>query len=429
MPYKTQASRGLYGRSLTRAREEEMNGRNGRFIALTLACAAGLISCAGGEGGAGVTVRDSAGVQIVESRGSAGVGPSGWSLGAAPLLAIGVDEGAVEYQFSQVEGALRLPDGRFAVSDGGSREIRFFDVDGRFLSSSGRRGDAPGEYQMIYAMGYGPGDSIWVFDYGNRRFTVLTDDGELARTLTLGTTLANVAAVGRSADGSFVVKELWSAGGAQGGAIQLGLIRDPVAVARFATAGGRPDTIGLVPGREIFAWTENGRAVMSTPLFAHSVSAVVHGDAVFVGDQATFEIGVYSAAGALRRLIRLPDVDLRLTADDIARATEDRLAGTPEARRIMARRQLESMELPENQPAYGPLLVDADGNLWAGSYAAYPKPPASWRVFAPDGRAIGSLRMPERFRPFQIGSDWVLGVGRDEFDVEYVHLYELIKHE
>ena len=41
-----------------------MNGTNGGFLARTLACA-GVIACAGGEHGAGVTVRDSAGVRIV----------------------------------------------------------------------------------------------------------------------------------------------------------------------------------------------------------------------------------------------------------------------------------------------------------------------------------------------------------------------------
>jgi len=42
-----------------------------------------------------------------------------------------------------------------------------------------------------------------------------------------------------------------------------------------------------VAGREIFISTENGRAVMSTPLFARNSSAVIRDAAVFVGDQVT----------------------------------------------------------------------------------------------------------------------------------------------
>ena len=35
--------------------------------------------------------------------------------------------------------------------------------------------------------------------------------------------------------------------------------------------------------------------------------------------------------------------------------------------------------------------------------------------------------MAPRFFPYSIGGDWVLGVERDELDVEYVVLYPLLK--
>jgi hypothetical protein len=392
-------------------------------VALIVMVATG---CAAPESGRRFAVRDSAGIEIVESR--AASGPVGaWSVDELPSLEIGVEEGPPEYQFSQVEGALRLPDGRLVIADAGSREIRFFDADGRFQSGSGRRGDAPGEYRQIIAMGYGPGDSIWVFDYGNRRFTVLTDAGELARTLTLDPTLANVSAVGRLADGAFVVREFWSAGGGDAGAIRLGLVRDPAAVARYTPDGARMDTIGVFLGREVYIGTEGGRGVMSTPLFAHGTSAAVYAEEVFIGDQERFEVGVYSPSGMLSRIIRLTDADLRVTRDDVERAREQRLASVPEERRTDMRAHLDAMDVPATRPAYGRLLVDSDGDLWVGDYAPYPEDPILWHVFDAAGRLVTALHVPARFRVFDIGGNWILGVWRDDFDVEHVRLYRLRK--
>ncbi len=388
--------------------------------------AGGAAACAEHGESSRFTVRDSAGVEIVESRAAAGLDAAAWSVDAPPLLEIGVEEGSTEYQFSRVEGAVRLPGGRIVVADAGSREIRFFDSEGHFLSASGRRGDAPGEYRQIIALGEGPGDSIWVFDYGVRRFTVLTEDGRVARTLTLDPTLSNVGAVGRLADGSFVVREFWWAGGG-GGEIRLGLRRDPAALARYSPDGATLDTIGLFLGREVYIGTEGGRGVMSTPLFAHGTSAAVRDDEIFIGDQERFEIGVYSAEGVLRRLIRLTHLDLRVTRTDIERATEQRLASVRAEQRVAMRAHLAAMDVPATRPAYGRLLVDSEGNLWVGDYAAYSDDPVLWRVFGAGGRLVTALRVPDRFRIYDIGADWVLGVWRDDFDVEHIRLYNLRK--
>jgi hypothetical protein len=46
-------------------------------------------------------------------------------------------------------------------------------------------------------------------------------------------------------------------------------------------------------------------------------------------------------------------------------------------------------------------------------------------VFDPDGSMIARLSMPGGFLPTQIGDDFVLGITRDELDVEHVRLYGL----
>jgi hypothetical protein len=70
-------------------------------------------------------------------------------------------------------------------------------------------------------------------------------------------------------------------------------------------------------------------------------------------------------------------------------------------------------------------MVDAIGNLWAAEYVRYPDPPTVWTVFAMDGELLGEVHMPHGFQPLHIGKDWMIGVGRDELDVEYVRLYRI----
>jgi hypothetical protein len=40
---------------------------------------------------------------------------------------------------------------------------------------------------------------------------------------------------------------------------------------------------------------------------------------------------------------------------------------------------------------------------------------------------LGSVALPDRFRPTQIGSDFVLGVWSDDLDVQHVRMYRLDK--
>jgi hypothetical protein len=342
------------------------------------------------------------------------------------MLALGASDTAAEYEFAGIEGALRLPDGRIVAADAGSREIRFYGADGGFLGATGGRGEAPGEYELIDDIGYGPGDSIWVYDFGLRRFTVLTDSGRLVRTMMLGPELSNVGAVGRLADGSFVVREYWSSRD-DAAEPRAGLTREPAAVARYSMDGSRLDTIGLFPAREVFIGSEAGRAVMAAPLFARTLSVAVSGERVVIGDPVTFEFSLYTPAGHLRRLVRIRDLDLHVRPEDVEAEIEARLAMEPPDRRPMMRAHLEAMDVPETRPAYGRLLADREGHVWVADYTTAASEPRDWRVFNREGRLLGRVTLPDRFRALDIGAEWIVGVWRDEEDVETVRVYRILK--
>ena len=108
-------------------------------------------------------------------------------------------------------------------------------------------------------------------------------------------------------------------------------------------------------------------------------------------------------------------------------AIDEILAREPEERRTMMRQHLEEMALPPSKPAYSRLMIDEAGNIWAAAYARYPAAPRTWTVFAQTGELLGEITVPHEFKVLHIGTAWILGVGRDELDVEYVRLYRLLK--
>ncbi len=105
--------------------------------------------------------RDSAGIAIVENV-AVSRGTAAWRFVEPPVVELGVLEGQPAHQFSQVVGATRLSDGRIAVADGGSKELRFFDTNGRHLVSVGGPGEGPGEFRFLYSLDRLPGDTLIV---------------------------------------------------------------------------------------------------------------------------------------------------------------------------------------------------------------------------------------------------------------------------
>jgi len=397
----------------------------GGAIGAAILIAPFVAGCGGGEGstpllaGAG---RDSAGVLVVESRDPVWPAGAGWRLSAAPELEIGAADGAVEYQFEEVAGLVPLSGGRWAVADAGASEIRVYDAAGRFIRAAGRPGDGPGEYRRLNAIGVGPGDTLWVYDFGTRRFTVLDPGLLVARTVTLSGDLANVGGVALLPDGGFLVREYWSSRPAT--TLALGLRRDPAAVARVDRAGRVRDTTVLVPGREVLISNEGGRAVMSAPLAARAATVAWAGDQVVVGDQTTFELRVYGLDKGLRRVVRRVGVDLRLDPDAVARALDRRLADVPPGQRPARRVELDALPRPATRPAYGDVLADGAGRIWAAVWVPDGDAPA-WTVFDPAGRLLGDVPMPPGFTPRWIGDDLVAGVQRDDLGVERVRVHRI----
>jgi hypothetical protein len=111
------------------------------------------------------------------------VATGSWQVDSVPLTAIGISSGDPRYELDQANSAVRLADGRIAIANSGTHELRFYDASGGVAGVSGRDGDGPGEYRgamAVYTMGP---DSLVVYANGNQRYSVLDSLGRYAHTI------------------------------------------------------------------------------------------------------------------------------------------------------------------------------------------------------------------------------------------------------
>lgn len=397
----------------------------GWFAVLGVVLGPVLAGCGDGGRPPPWTVRDSAGVEVVESVRPAWGDGEARRVAAEPVFRVGAVEGDAEELLSEVVGAVRLADGTVAVADA-AQEVRFFGPGGDHVRSVGGPGEGPGEFTGLAALGRHPGGGVWAWDFSLRRVTRITGDGEIRGVVTLDPEPPVLSPVGVLPDGTFVFKQLWGAS-ATAAATRTGLRRDAVAVVRVDASGALLDTVALVPGREVHIGEEDGRGVMTTPPFGRNAVGTVRAGRVVVGSQETFEVRELAPDGALRRILRIPSRDVRLDPGDARRLLDERVEAAPPDRRAAVRRSLGAIPLPESRPAYGGLLADREGNLWVSEWAPFPRVPGRWTVFGPAGRWLGDVEMPPGFQPTDIGDDWILGVSRDAMDVEYVVAFPLLE--
>lgn len=386
---------------------------------------ASLAGCTEPEHASGPMVRDSAGIVIVENTSPAWGEGEGWFLSDEPSLTIGETEGTEEYELYNVISAFRVSGGEIVVACRGTNELRFFDSAGSYLRAVGREGGGPGEFRNMFSMWRMGSDSLAVFEYGNARVSVLSDDGQFGRVIKFDQVPGRPTPipVGPFSDGSFL-----------GRAHMLGdeepvseeIHRGTVLFVRWSGEGELLDTEVSRPDGERYHGTVSGRSIMRSPPFSREFGVVASADAWYYGSMDRFEIEEYSPEGDLRRIFRR-EVENRPVTPELEGELRDWALERYSRMPAPVLDWIMSMPVPETMPAHGAdIAMDDDGNLWVSEYRLPTEQP-SWAVFDPEGRFLGVVDTPANGFVTHIGSDFVLGVWQDELDVEQVRMYRIIK--
>jgi hypothetical protein len=392
---------------------------------------------AGAPAGDGVSVAGSAGVAIISSSEAAWGDGDGWRLEDSPRIEIGVVEGSPAYQFDRIMGAATLSDGRIAVADMGSSEVRVFDASGRHMTSMGGPGDGPGEFRQITGMQRLPDDGLAV-ENQRHRVQILEPGGTLRRAVTTGTVQMNVdpvafhespaaslLVVGWLDDGSFIGwRSTQPSLTANREFLEAEVLQHTYS--RFGPDGEEEEEIVRLAGMAVHPHPMN---LVLPGVFGSRTHARASGGHLVLGISGSGEVLWYRLDGELERIARLAWVRRTASEEMIERYVQASAPPLPEG---LARGRTFKEELP----AFSDLIVDAHGNVWLRrfevehafttmQYLRTFDVPSSWVVLDPAGRWLGDVEMPANFSALEIGEDHVLGVGRDEFGVEYVRVYGL----
>lgn len=357
------------------------------------------------------TVRDSAGVEIVEH------GPltdrTAFEVGE-PRVRVGWGGG--DHQFVRVTTGVLLEDGGAAVGDAERDELVYIGPAGEVEAVVGGSGEGPTEIGALVGVHPVAGDSVLVEDLGNQRFSVFHPDGFVRSRRKnwdgVGLPLMSLGSLGEGLAMTVSgyrpdIEEPW--------------VTAPLV--HHVPGSGRWDTLAIYDLAMSFTPGE-----VSNPL-RPSGAAILTGDELLVvrGDRP--EVRRLDASGRLVGIVRWEPRDRMLT-DSMWNVYAERVRArtrNPDPQAVEADLRERREAVVEPLPPMGRLYADAEGNAWVSEYLMDYSHPSAFRVFAPDGAWLGWVRMPPRTEILDIGSDRMLAIQRDDFDVEAVAVLPILR--
>ena len=397
--------------------------------ALAFGLSLGLVYCTPGGGltfdqpqlPAPAMSRDSAGIRIVEYAGTPDAAAP-FRFAAEPRYRHGADPG--DYTFRRIHPGSLFPDGSVVVSDVGRQELVALGPDGSSHEVLAGPGRGPGDVDYVgatFALGQ---DRLMAVDMFLDRLTIFAA-GSVERTVDMrradGLRVLGIGPSGQllMTTGAFWsgFEEEWLPGHMARFDVETGAL-DTVASYDYVSRpppGLRWNPIGaagwVAAASDQFVYARTDRPQVTWHRSDGTVTQIVRWQAepaplteellegIEPGLRAGNELANPGAAAA--------DID-RMTNDDIA--TYRAVIGGP---------------MPLFTIPYG----DSEGRVWLPTYRPGngTEGAPQYTVISGDGKWLGTVEPPPRFRLLDVAGGLVLGVQLDENDVENVVMYELLE--
>jgi hypothetical protein len=389
-----------------------------------------------------------------DRREPAGAEAIDFSISQHPVISVGLSDGDEAYQLFKVRSAFQLESGVLVVASDGTHDLRFYDAQGRHIRTVGRRGRGPGEFELLWYARAIHGDTIVVWDVGQRRASFFDPDGDLTGEVTIDLSGHFVEVNGLSTP-AFPVEMVVRRDGfllIQPGSLTFTLSPDGTPNLNAVAADGAfqlihplflvdrdgsvVQTVGPVPGSEWFI--KDG--IRHTRFFGAELHMAGGRETFVVGAGKPSTFSRLTGQNDLQRVeTGMPEVPL----SDAAWEERLRLAmpGPPNQARAD---RLRAMPKPATLPAYSALLVDDEDRVWVQEFDAARSSRVvpytvgvspdrfgvagdtqRWAVFDRNGRLLGRLTLPTNLRITDIARGRLTAVDYDELGVERVQVFEL----
>ena len=401
-------------------------------VCAVLVCLTVLSACGSADESAEVALRVP--VLVVENREPRWGDSDAWSVASEPHISIGLLHGPAHYQLFDVVAASRRSDGAIVAVDGGTREVRLYDPNGSFVKTMGGPGSGPGEFQDPAQVVVTADDAMLVWDNANYRITRFDSAGEFM----------GVQSVERNGLLKAIDPPLypWTAGLLPDGQVVVrlieksaknmvpGLSRPLSGALRVSADLSQIDTLMFFGGTEqVNVRAPWGLTPIVPPLAKTTLIAIQPTlPRTCMGDQEGPEVVCFGPGGSATS-IRWISEAAAVTDWEVA-AWRDTILEmyTLKMTEVDARRVLDDVTAAPVRPYYSRLVIDRVGNLWVEQAPVnWTDPgPVDYLVFDPEGVLLGAVTLPP-IDVLEIGDDYVLGIYRDEMDVEYLHVHAIIK--
>ena len=445
---------------------DRSNGRL-RDFGLARSCLVAVLAAACSESPAeppppAFTVTDSAGVRMVVNSGQQWGEGDGWQVTAEPVATLGVMDFPVEQQFETIAGATRLSDGNVVILEQADFGLRAFNASADLLWTAGGVGDGPGEMRsypdtrpVLTRLG---GDIIQVQNGLDRiRYS---SGGEVIEHVKLD--YGRFRRWGRifiqycPFEVYFVRNEIL---------VCHGMLFEPPypdswdgrhTIMRTTWDLGVLDTLGVFLEASFFragpAWVgvrsplaaQGMFRVATNPepklLYARNDSYRIEVWDIPAGNLAmvverrvprrarTDEEADYLVRSGDLGMVRLIDIEMGIAIDFEAELDKAHSAAIDS---VSIAEALFLDELGYMWVRRGPSPLDGDHSGMRevtgpdDSQWTIPAHSGLHDVFRPDGVYLGAVKLPPDLRITEIGADYILGIVRDDMDVQYVWVYGL----
>jgi len=375
---------------------------------------------------------DSAGVRVSVSTAEVAHAALGWTVEPEPDLVLGGGASAAD-NFFNIQGLRGDSAGGVLVVDGGSEELRFFGSDGRLLRRAGGAGQGPEEFGdpvLVPVMG---SDSLLVFDRDLMRAQVLAPEGEFARLMHFreGRPYGGRAPLGTVAFRYMLFNTSGTVGGGEAPRPETGMLQLRQSFMWYDAATAERLTFDSVVIDTRYYAREEGRRLDWVVPFTVRSSATASTGGAFLTHGRRAEIREYGVDGQLQQIYRIRGGARPTTRERIDSFIDLELDRRPERYGSLPRDTwydvYDDINIPDSLPAFQDIRVDELGWLWAERYQLDSSRPRTWVVFDLGGRARGTVRTPAGLDVQWIGPDAILGIWRNELDVEFVHRHRLVR--
>jgi len=380
----------------------------------------GVLGCAtdaATEARPSVEVVDSAGVRVVTLTESS---PAD-TLSPVQLWIHG--EASPDYLFQRIVSGVFRDDGAAIIVDIAADEVIRIDPDGMSHDIIARSGQGPREVRNPRKVVTGEGEDVWIEDFSSRKLLRL-EGGSITTVLTgpdNPTAADRLMPIGVDSAGRIML----TTGGFMPGWEEEWLMGTLVT---FEPGTPSADTVGSfefaprVGDPPVFPFREFGVASATSTSFVTArtdIPQIVWRSP----DGAIFQIARWDAEARYA-----DDADWASFEASIRFGSEQMNPGrSDEDYDAMAERSLANYELDKTRQVrlFDDIVGGQDGSVWIAPFTASSNTASAreWTAVSGEGEWLGVARFPSSIRILDVTQDAILGVQRDEFDVETVVVF------